>query len=230
MAFKKPTIKNTKTSLPDKFTNKTASPYNEKFNEKNSEDELRALYAEQHSINDYNTATYNYMNNKDPFFDTLTLVNDKVIVKLFKENIIKSWIVRAFKDENGEEQRVNVPAETGYAQIDGRQYSNQQETYVDTPLPYIMKGMVVAISDYSKNELAKQNITLNVGDIVHIDDIIIKDRRYYTDKQIAKLDYVRNQVTHNLSNHKGYFLLSYMDIEAIEVEQEINEENGNESN
>lgn len=169
-------------------------------------------------------------NSLSNFFNNIMLTKKSMIVQLYRENHIKDMLI----NKEGEVAIMQI----GYQQIDNRKHSMEDLNYVDTPLPVINKGVIVAISpemikEYIslKNELieydnqhntdtAKHAIIPRVGDIVYLADFKLKDYRYYMNKQERVEDYIKSQTDVNLSNFDFLFKIEDYNIESI-VPQEL---------
>ena len=149
-------------------------------------------------------------------FKSFVVANDQIIVKLYKENFIKGWNnVEIVKDEDGSKEVVPFPF-GGFRQVDARTRTSDVEQYVDTPLPYVFKGRIMAISKFSQDKLRKElGIEVNAGDFVTLNELILKDRRFYFEKQKQIMDHIANQREVVLDNFEGYFTVSSLDIETI---------------
>lgn len=170
----------------------------------------------QKHIDEHNTELAEWDPEKTPIFENYDFANECIIVKLYFENFVKRSVEMEVPNEDGTTTKRMFPVFYGWSQIDGRKRTSDQETFVDTPLPYVLRGRVSAISEFSKNKLAAQGIDIEVGSTVLISETILKDRRFYINKQVQKLDWIFSQTEYTLSNHDGHFKFMSMDIEAVE--------------
>lgn len=165
----------------------------------------------------------------DPLFKSLQLHGKYIIIRIFKENFIK------FKD-------VSNPNDPQYdyhfKQIDSRMKLTDEPNYIDTPFPYIEKGVIMAISPFIvseymklKEEIAKTDKDAadkihipQVGDIVEINSnytsIWYKDKRYYLDKQAQCLDLVKGPDELILNTFEHYYKFDEYDLSGIYAEGE----------
>lgn len=153
-------------------------------------------------------------------FDNIQL-EDGLVIQMFMENPIK-YIARK---EDGEVIHIDY----NIRQIDARMHNTDKPRWVPTPFPVIDKGVIMAISPrtmlwyYEQQEkLAKFNpeaaakmVIPAVGDIVYTKHFMLKDKRYYTDKQKKCEDMVMNQVEVRLNEFDFLFLIDNYDIESI---------------
>jgi hypothetical protein len=127
-----------------------------------------------------------------------------MIVQVYKEDLIKDI---QFSD-NGEFRITH----TSLQQIDNRERMTDNPNYVDSPLPVISKGIIVAISPMLVDKFTKLKESFDVkglgdtivipktGDTVYLSDFRLKDFRYYINKQERVEDYVKSQTDVNLTN------------------------------
>lgn len=161
------------------------------------------------------------------FFDKLMLVGDCIIVQTYKEDLIKEMQI----NNDGSFQITH----TSLQQIDNRERITDSANYVDTPLPIINKGVIVAISpgminkfitlkESFDNKGIKSNIIIpKAGDIVYLSDFRLKDFRYYINKLERVEDYVKSQTDVNLTNFDWLFKIEDYQIEGIVPQELANE-------
>lgn len=150
------------------------------------------------------------------FFNSMVLMNDFLVVKLYKENFIKGWNTMEIKiDDEGTMEKVAFPY-GGFRQIDGRTRTSDVEQHVDTPLPYVFKGKIMAISPYMQKKIKEDyGVDISAGSFITLNELILKDRRFYFEKQKQIVDHITNQREVVLYNFEGYFGISSFDIESI---------------
>jgi hypothetical protein len=187
---------------------------------------IEAVKAEQARIDAYNEDVVN--GPVDARFEQVTFSNDTIVLKLCKENLIKDWMTLTTHitsvDENGKEVEREVDIEQpifGFSQIDGRSNTAEKDVYVDSPLPYTMIGKVCGISQSTKEYFKTQGVDINPGDLVMVDECILKDRRFYFSGQDAKKDHIFNQRQYTLKHHEGYFRLNRYDILYVIKDKEL---------
>lgn len=178
-----------------------------KSKEEGSEDEIAKI---QESIDDYN---FNVCPNVDEWFDTITLTNNDIIVRLHKENYIKSI----------QETGFGCVYESWITPVDMRGGKGTEAKWEDNPLPYVNSGVVCAISPNAEAELARKQEEaakygiiydrLKVGDIVNLAKLSAADYRYYRNKQVQ--DYFKTVDDFRLNNFEGYVKLNYNMLESI---------------
>lgn len=158
--------------------------------------------------------------NVSEHFDNIQL-EDGLVIQMYMENPIK-YIARK---EDGEIIHIDY----NIRQIDARQHNTDKPHWVPTPFPVIDKGIIMAISPrtmlwyYEQQEkLAKFNpeaaakmVIPAVGDIVYTKHFMLKDKRYYTDKQKKCEDMVKNQLEIRLNEFDFLFLIDNYDIESV---------------
>ena len=193
---------------------------NEDTNDMSRDELIKAIKAEQAAIDKYN----NEITDIDPFFKTLQLHGDYIVIRLKRENLIKSI------DESNPD---NVHIDAWVRQLDARERPTDAEKWIPTPFPFIEEGVICAISPKIQMEYLKISSELqkianahkpvrvpSVGDKIYIRVRTVdwfKEKRYYIDKQKQCEDFVKNQREIRLNNFEGYFLIETHDLEAIEI-------------
>lgn len=178
------------------------------------------IEAKQAEIDNYNEACYEI----PEVFNSLEVFGHNVIVKLFKENYIKNEI----ELPNGDTM---YDAWIGQVEVQRMGKQGAPTQWIDSPLPYVFSGVVMAISPEvvfeqakkleAMKEFDKQNGTqyaanksiLKVGDTVQLQWFNLQQNRYYVDKQ--KFDLIKNPEEFSVDNYEGYAKVHYTDIEAI---------------
>jgi len=192
-----------------------------------SDEQLNLVKDQQERIDEYNQEEIHII---DPFFKTLQLGSQYLVIRLFKENYIK------YIDESNPD---DIQLDAWHRQIDARERTADVPKYVSTPFPYLEQGVITAISPElqlsyhkMKEEMAKYDKEAadsidvpKVGDVIRIKartSVWFKEHRYYIDKQTQCLDFVRNQTELRLNNFQHYFLMESHDIEGIVKETSEN--------
>lgn len=215
MAYQKPVLKEKLHQSPKVMTQADVNQLNNSKSVHKQEVEKR-----QELIDHYNFVECNQI---DEFFNTVQLEGDAVIIKLHKENYIKSIT------EVGDNE---VMYETWISQVDGRTSQTQSAKWIDNPLPYVNTGVIVAISPTAKYnlmekvrkvhetnpELASTMKVLSPGDIVHLRHIDYANTRFYTDKQ--RRDFIKNPEEYKIEHWQGYVIVHPSVIEAIVLDKE----------
>jgi hypothetical protein len=189
-------------------------------------DEIRRgiLYHEytQKDIDKYNNCD---IYNINPFFRDQQLVDDTIIVRIFKEDWIK------FKDVSNPDAPIY---DCKFRQVDARERTSDRVQFINTPFPYLDKGVIVAISPtiklkYEKmkkemaefdKEAAEQIKIPSVGDIIEIktngSSVWLKNNRYYIDKNDQCKDIVYSATDMQLAQFDHYYKFEYYDFVAID--------------
>ena len=169
----------------------------------------------QDQINAYNDSILNKQ--IDPLFNDIDLLFDDVIVRLYKDQPIKGWQEITVPDEEGNNQVVQVPLRM-QRQINAKKSTAQNDNYIDTPLPFLQKGLVVKAS---KNCEEKYNV--KSGMIVTINSTFLKDKRFYLDKEVQHYNYIEHADNTDLTGFEGYFKFNVGEIETIVKENSFYE-------
>lgn len=215
MAYQKPVLREKLHTSPKVMTQNDLNAMHSTAEVQRTEVELR-----QEQIDNYNFVECNEI---DDFFKTVQLEGDVVIIKLHKENFIKSV--------------TEIPGgkafyETWISQVDGRSSNTAPAKWIDNPLPYVNTGVIMAISPTAKYnnlerirkvaetnpELASSMKELNVGDIVHLRHIDYANTRFYTDKQ--RRDFIKNPEEYKIEHWKGYVIVHPSVIEAVVLDKD----------
>lgn len=172
---------------------------------------IKNIEKKQEEIDYYNSTTVHKI---DPAFKDLVLAGKSVIVRLHKENYIKS--VSYYADEK-------PLYDAWFSQVDGRMHASQPAKWVDTPLPYVFSGVVVAISPAAElankqdsQEAEKNGIyapELKVGDIVYLEHFNFAEKRFYLDKQ--QRDFIKNPEEFRIVHFEGYVKIHPTMIEGV---------------
>lgn len=156
-----------------------------------------------------------------PHFDNIQL-EDGLIIQMYLESPIKQIVRR--KDT------LDVTHLDYYIrQIDARISNTDKPNWVPTPFPVIDKGVIVAMSPRTKLWYYEQKANLakydpiaaekmlipEVGDVVYTKHFMLKDKRYYPDKQKKCEDFVKNQTEIRLNQFNFFFLIDNYDIESL---------------
>jgi hypothetical protein len=132
------------------------------------------------------------------------LFGECMVVQLYKEDLIKD-----IQFDNEGNFKIT---HTSLQQIDNRERLTDSANYVDSPLPVINKGVIVAISPMMVDKFIKLKesfdvkglgntiVVPKVGDTVYLSDFRLKDFRYYINKLERVEDYVKSQTDVNLTN------------------------------
>lgn len=168
----------------------------------------------QENINDYNNEILG--RKIDERFEKFVYVGDKLVVRLLREDFIKSIEVTKLMTDEGEIE-IEHPI-VSIQQVDARERTSDIERTLPNPLPFIFRGLVCAISKPTASWFKEQHgVDLKVGAIVNINEIVLKYERFYLDKLLEVGDYIRTVKETNLSGHEGYFLISKNDIQSVEI-------------
>lgn len=161
----------------------------------------------QTNIDNYNKVILN----NDMELKGIEVLQDSIVVVLFRESFIKGWVENTYKniiDVDGNLQsskQIKIP-HAAYNKVDGRTDNVGEPVYIDNPLPFLLVGKVAAIS-----ERTSKNYGLKVNDIVSVKNVPLPLYRFYPNKESELEDYVRNAKDINLNNFTGYFLFeSYL--------------------
>lgn len=169
----------------------------------------------QQEIDDYN---FKECMELDPKLSHTMLTGEDVVVRLHKENYIKS-ITSLAADE--------TTYECWISQVDGRMRKTDPERWVDNPLPYINRGVIVYLSPQAKiffkkikkdleavdKNIAKTFKLPQVGDVVSLDHFMLADYRYYPNKQ--QRDFIRNPEEWRIVHWEGYVKIHPTQIEGV---------------
>lgn len=207
MSYKKPVIK-AKLHSADKavsIADANALSNDDATNAKRLKEE-----AKQELIDKYN---FHECFERDEHFDDIQLTGKSIIVRLFKENYIKSV------DVVGD----NILYDAWLSQVDGRTDRSQQPKWVDNPLPYVWTGVVVSISPAVMQDIVNETNSIKtldanykpmqVGDIVQLAPFMIADVRYYTNQQHR--DFIKNPNEYRIEHFEGYVKLHPTQIDTV---------------
>ncbi len=170
----------------------------------------------------FNRSKYDNIDLKE-YFKNIKLFQSNLIVQMFRENLIHSINVQG---DQIDAQSVIA----GLSQVDARTRTSDVDNFVDTPIPILRKGIILAISSElqlkyykMKEELLKYNPEIGesfhipkVGDIITTNYFSLSDNRYYVNKNAQLRDYVKNPSDYNLHNFEYMFKITEYDIESIE--------------
>ena len=177
---------------------------------------------EQLAIDKYNNCDIYSI---DPYFNNLTLTGDNIIIRIFKENFIRGV-------DNPDSEMPTYHAY--YSTIDSRERFDDDPVYERTPFPYIEKGVIVSISPEVQTNLYKQKEELakfdkeaaekiqvpKVGDVIEIssnyNSVWYKQKRYYKDKQEARLDLIKSPTEKQLYMFEHYYRFESYDMVGID--------------
>jgi hypothetical protein len=180
----------------------------------NAKNTVKKMVDEKQSVIDnYN---FNEVFEAPMEMNNIQLAGTSIIVKLFKENYVKSVEILP----SGE------PIFDAYiSQIDGRKRQTDSAKWIDTPLPYIHAGVIIAISPMAKahylkekndiatvsKELSEQYVVPEVGTIVDLTHFNFSDVRYYPNKQ--ERDFIKNPEEFRIVHFDGCVKIhpSYVD-------------------
>ncbi len=218
MSYKTPVIKATLNNAAKTMSNTDKQALSNKDNNI----EKTRIENRQDEIDNYN---FNECNIIDDFFKTIQLIGNDVIIKLHKENYIKS-VQLLSEDVN------NVIYENYISQVDGRMHASDKAKWIDNPLPYVHSGVIVALSPLviaefieKKNKLSLIDKDLaesfkipQVGDIVHLTHFMFADFRFYKNKQ--EKDFIKDPNNYRIEHWEGYVKLHSSYIEAIVKDKE----------
>lgn len=218
MSYQKPVIKSKIHTANKTVSNEDRAALEGKVADvKRNEVELK-----QEEIDNYN---FNTCSQIDPAFENLQLTGKHVIVRLHKENYIKSIEVLPG----------GIPIYDAWiSQVDGRMRQTDPPKWVDNPLPYVFMGTVVAISPLAKAEFlkekeelekydpaaAKEYKVLSVGDTVTLNHFMFADNRFYLNKQ--QRDFIKNPNEYRIEHWEGYVKIHPTVIESIVVAEDSN--------
>ena len=144
-----------------------------------------------------------------------------MVVQVYKENLIKDYKVYP----NGETSEINAYLR----HIDGRERVSDAPKWVTAPFPVISKGIIMSISPSMKlnyykrcEELSKYNPSLadnmiipEVGDTVYLKTFMMKDKRFYVNKNDKVEDRMASQFEYSLEKFDWLFLIDGFEIESI---------------
>ena len=188
---------------------------------KDSIGETSRIEARQEEIDKYNFDTCQVI---DPYFKSIQLAGNTIIVRLHKENFIKGVeMIMA----NGQ-----PIYDSWISQVDGRMKQHQPEKWVDNPLPYVHTGVIVSISDSAKAHFLKEKKALEdidlslgtshrlpmIGDIVNLEYFMFADARFYKNKQDR--DFIKNPEEYSINNWEGYVSVHPTRVESIVLNKE----------
>jgi hypothetical protein len=205
MAFKAPMMRATINNAPKTISNNDKQSLT---NTHNAQLEKSKIEKRQEDIDTYNFDTCNQI---DPYFDTIQLAGNDIIVRLHKENYIKG----VYGIDNNE-----VMYNAYISQVDYRMKATDKPNWCDNPLPYVLSGVVVAISpaveaDQLKrfNEVGDKYRMLKVGDIVNLTHFQFQDNRFYKNKQ--EIDFIKNPEEYRIEHWEGYIKIHSTYVESI---------------
>lgn len=139
----------------------------------------------------------------DEAFKNKIFVNNTLIVRLFKDDYI-------FKTNMSESIITDVKkVNTIYVETEGG-----KSAIIDNPLPYLFRGVVVAMSADVEDYFPE----LQIGDVVELENFNIQNSMYYPDK--SKVDPIIpvSEIIDGINpykNYNGYVKISPRLIEAI---------------
>ena len=166
----------------------------------------------QKKIDQYNNIDIHQI---DPFFNSIQLTGDYVIIRLFKENFIKGKMLI------GETEVYDA----WYDQVQISMYAQNKQKWVENPLPYVYGGVVVAMSPRVEaqqkkvqEELSLEGILcryLMVGDTVDLEWFSLQDKRYFKNKQ--ETDKIKDPEDFSVKHYEGYVRVHVSQIESIKL-------------
>lgn len=156
----------------------------------------------QKEIDNYNLSLIN--DDTDPFLKDVSLKNNYLVFKPFKENFVKDFV-----------EETKTIATFGFRQIDNRKRSTDQEDYVISPYRFINAGVLVSAPDDFL-----EDYNMKIGDVIYTKQIRWNDSRFYLNRQDGVRDYVKSQDNWTLSFFEGYFFLMPFDIQ-LSMDKEV---------
>jgi hypothetical protein len=198
MSFKKEILK-TKLHAASSFTQQTSA-----------EDIKKEILARQAEIDEWNNKEVYVISDE---VKNLQMLGSSVVVKLFKEDYIKS--VTMVGDTELYDAYIG--------QVEIQRIGQNKHDFIENPLPYVFSGVVHAISPevqalYAKKEAEMKEagiefIPLKVGSKVNLEWHDRQRDRFYPNKQ--KIDLIKNPQEFNIDNYEGLVKVHYSIIESI---------------
>lgn len=169
----------------------------------------RIAREKQEAVEQYNKDVFEI----DPRFESKVFCNNRVIVRLFKDDYIDKRIEAADNPLLAgaavkKESKIQLESEGG------------KLVTIDNPMPFLLKGVVVAfdegIIERSNDPIIKEN--LKVGAVVEIEPISLQQSIYYMDKGDVDSPMQANEIiagANPYKKHEGYFEVTAAHIECF---------------